>query len=120
MESGIYTQIKHKCKHSKNTENQRAKAGKDTTMTYEKSLLSIMQAEDRMVKELNAAISKEYFFLEECEHVSHSPYECAAKTADIERYLDIADKHHEEAEKCRQQLDTIRDELREYLRKLLA
>ena len=75
-------------------------------MIEEKSLLSILRAEDEMVNRINAAVISENHF---------SSYEYEAEASERECCLKLAAKYHEEAEKCRQQLDAIRHELKAYL-----
>lgn len=83
----------------------------------EKSLLSIIIAEDDVVKKIHKAYSDADCALRWRNIVATYP-DCSAKADDIARYDgEIADCRRK-AEEYRKQLDAIRDDLRAYLSEL--
>jgi hypothetical protein len=83
----------------------------------EKSLLSILNEEDRLVKKIHEANSDADYTMRWRDKVATFP-DCSLKVADLARYDgEIADCHRK-AEEYRKQLDAVRDDLRAYLSEL--
>ena len=83
----------------------------------EKSLLSILKAEDELVEKIHRAYDDADYTLRWRDKVATFP-DCSAKVADLARYdREIAD-YHQKAEEYRKQLGAVRDDLRAYLSEL--
>jgi hypothetical protein len=85
----------------------------------EKSLLSILNAEDLIVRNINSALDSIDYFTADRERISRSPFECEARKSDIDSCDRLISKYREDVEEYKQQLESVRKELREYLEAIL-
>ena len=81
----------------------------------EKSLLSILEAEEQVVRKINYAEKEASYFQRKREEISCMPFECKGKETDLASCDKFIAFWKDEAEEKRMQLDSVRGELREYL-----
>ena len=85
-----------------------------------KSLMSILEDEDKVVRNIRLANSLAERYEEELNHVYAYPIECNAKKEDIKHYTTLVEKHRAEAAEYEENLIAIRDELKNYIMQLLS
>lgn len=84
-----------------------------------KSLLSILKTEDQIMQKINSTLDSIDYFTAERKRISRSPFECEAKKSDIDSCDRLTSKYREDVEEYKQQLESVRKELREYLEAIL-
>lgn len=83
-----------------------------------KSLMSILEDEDKVVKNIHLANSLAERYEEELNHVYAYPIECNAKKEDIKRYMALVEKHRAEVAEYEEKLIAIRNEFKNYIMQL--
>ena len=85
----------------------------------EKSLLSILKAEDRIVTDIADSERMIAAFQKERAKVESIPFNCEAKVQELASFDRIIANYQRDIEEYRPKLASVRTELREYLMKFL-
>ena len=81
----------------------------------EKSLIGILNAEDRLVRKIASSEEAILHFQNKHDIISAIPIECDCKTADLAECDDLISHYQQELEKYERQLGSVRESLRQYL-----
>lgn len=81
----------------------------------EKTLLSILNAEQQLIDRIARCENEIRAIERDRDRIKASPYECKAKTNDLERCDNLISNYRQEAADIKQKLDGVRKEMQEYL-----
>lgn len=85
----------------------------------ERSLLSLLEEEDKLVRNINGNSDTISYYERRIEEIRDIPFECEAKSRALKSYIALINDYKKDTEESKNKLDVVRDNLKRYFNEML-